>query len=338
MTGSDLPPHSNGRTAILLYGLLREFKTCAPSFLRHAVEPNDADVFYFGPSHTDKPGTNFQPKVSIRGDIVANPKNQMGQLVSIEAEAVVMAYGDRLVASKFHDVPVETFIQKAREVCPREDWLGQMDPMRMLSLFYNMTGVVSLMKAHEEQSGIHYDTVIITRPDLAFYRPVTALARAGEIHIPYGEGFGPRGQKNMGNAQGFYYKNVLTGDYIEPFEANSFNDQLMMFERGGLHLFERIYDQFIEYMQMKVPPSPEGLLYLHLVSRGGLKPKHHAEWAYEIFRSGAPLVQSVINTDDIVWIDRSHPSAKAMLKAKPIRWFLRDLKRSYKVLKHRYFS
>ena len=43
------------KVAILLYGMLRTFRITAPSFHRHVVSPNNADVFYFGPAQTDSP-------------------------------------------------------------------------------------------------------------------------------------------------------------------------------------------------------------------------------------------------------------------------------------------
>ena len=43
------------KTAILLYGMLREFQVCAPAFLRHVVQPKEAGLFFFGPDQTDSP-------------------------------------------------------------------------------------------------------------------------------------------------------------------------------------------------------------------------------------------------------------------------------------------
>ena len=62
------------KVAILLYGMLRSFQLTAASFHRHVVEPNNADVFYFGPAQSDAPSLVHKGHLDVFGNVKINPK------------------------------------------------------------------------------------------------------------------------------------------------------------------------------------------------------------------------------------------------------------------------
>lgn len=328
------------RVAVLLFGLLREYKTAAPSFLRHVVQPNDAAVFYFGPAETDAPNSAHKGQNDIFDSMINNPKAEMGTMMPVNPSEVSSVYGQALKASRFHSEPQATFADASTKLVARDEWLFQMNPARMFSMFYNMQGVVRLYLEHEKLSGESHDTIIITRPDLAFFSPLltddeATIGIPGEVHIPQGEGFTDWGEKHTGNAPVLHYKNVLTGDFIPGGRKVSFNDQVMILSRSDLEALGGIYDALLSYMEAKVPASPETVLHLHLAGRSQLVVVPHPEWLYEIYRSGARQVQSVLNTSEIMFIDRRNKSALEFRSKRPVQSALRDAKVIYRKIKHR---
>jgi hypothetical protein len=191
-------------------------------------------------------------------------------------------------------------------------------------MFYNIEGGVRLMLEHEERTNETFDEVIITRPDLAFYTAVSAELAPGEIHVPEGEGVNVVGAPHGGNAQVFFYKNVATGDFVPGGGEATFNDQLFWFKRADLAPFLSLVEALPGYLKARVPPSPETILYLHLIGRAGLEPVAHPEWVYEIHRSGSPLIRNLTDTPEINMVDRRHPSAIALRRQRPIYSLLRD--------------
>jgi hypothetical protein len=241
-------------------------------------------------------------------------------------------YGGALKAAAFHTEPQSKFASTSDGLIQREDWLFQMNPARMFSMFFNMQGVVRVFLDYERRTGETFDTIIITRPDLAFYGQLNTwetpypIVRAGEVHVPQGEGFTEWGEKHSGNAPVLHYKNVATGDFISGGRGARFNDQVLMLNRADLEHFQDIYDALLGYMAARVPASPETVLYLHLVQRAGLTDIQHPEWLYEILRAGARPLQNVTDTPEIMFVDRRHPAALAHRRKRPIAALLRDAK------------
>ena len=89
---------------------------------------------------------------------------------------------------EFHNVQQDEFVRQAAMV-ERKDWIYGLNPARLFSMVFNMEGVVHLLEEYERTQGVHYDSIIITRPDIAFFSPITTRVRSGFLHIPSGEGF-----------------------------------------------------------------------------------------------------------------------------------------------------
>lgn len=322
------------KTAVLLYGMLRTFQLTAPSFHRHVVEPNNADVFYFGPARSDVATKELSGRLDLFGNLKDNPKGRVDPVNGIDPGAFFAAYGPAMRSYGFHRVDQEEFVRQA-EVVDRQDWIYGLNPARLFSMVFNMEGVVHLLEEHERTQGVTYDTIIITRPDIAFFSPISAKAKRGVLHIPSGEGFDEWGRKHMGNARILYYKNVETGDYVEGGDILTFNDQVFLLARADLSCFSGLSKVLNDYLARQVPASPETILYLHLCLRHGLKPLLHPEWCYQIQRSGMPVVENVADTSMIRIVDRYHHKARERFRKDPLGCLLRDAKLLMKRVAHR---
>jgi hypothetical protein len=191
------------------------------------------------------------------------------------------------------------------------------------------------LEEYEREQDITYETVILTRPDLAFFSPIRPRVRINTLHLPDGEGVDEWGRKRMGNARVLYYKNVETGDYIEGGDALSFNDQVLAFARPNLAVFSGLTKAFSEYLRCRVPPSPETIFYLHFCVRHGLRPVPHPEWRYQIQRDGMPTIENVADTGMIRLIDRYHTNSRIRFKQNPLGCLVRDAKILAKKALHR---
>jgi hypothetical protein len=321
--------------AVLLCGPLRTFEQTAPTLLRYVVCNPAVKLFYFGPAETDNPTTDYGGELSVLGAFKRNPKSGVNPTLPADIGGLQRAYGDRLTGFAFHDHPQSAFFAAAERVIARDSWLMGLNPYRMISMAHNIEGGLRLMLNYERENGLHFDVVVITRPDLAFYAPISFAVKRGELHLPASEGFDAYGRPRRGNAAVFFYKNVSTGDFVPGGRTTTFNDQFMMLDRADAESFLSLGEALPGYLAAKVPPSPETVLYLHLVGRAGLTAISHPEWVYEIHRRGAPLVVSLADTPDINRVDRNHPAAIALRRGRPIYHALRDLRNFVRGLLHR---
>jgi tetratricopeptide (TPR) repeat protein len=307
------------RVAVLLSGLLRDYQTTAGSLLRHVVVPNDASLFYFGPAQSDRPQRSNMGVYDEHGFFISNPKGDFQALDAVDTTEIFATYGRALKRVQFHDVSQETFRSLASKVYPREDWLFMLSPHRLLSMFYNMTGAVNLLRQYEDEVGFAFDEVIITRPDLAFYTPISPTMSPGEVHVAGGEGFDANGIAHQGSASAYFYKNAMTGDYVSGGRVHSFNDQILALTRDDLHHFYNLYEQLIAGFRQRVPASPETIFHLLLAERAGLSVISHPEWRHEIFRGDDSAMQNVTDIPEIVHIDPRNPKAARRLSVEQAR-------------------
>ena len=324
-----LPSEQRHTVAVLLYGMLRSFQVTASSFHRHVVQPNNADVFYFGPAESDAAPTSLSGRLDMFGNLKDNPKGLVDPVSSVNQTAFLTAYGPCMRRFEFHNVRQEEFVRQAA-IVERKDWIYGLNPARLFSMVFNMEGVVHLLEDYERTQGVRYDAVIITRPDIAFFSPITARVRPGFLHIPSGEGFDEWGRKHMGNARVAYYKNVLTGDFVEGGDKLTFNDQIFMLSRADLGSFSGLSKAFSDYLSQRVPASPETIFYLHLCLRQALIAKRHPEWCYQIQRAGMPLIENIADTSMIRIVDRYHAKARERFRRDPVGCLLRDTKQLIK--------
>lgn len=310
------------KTAVLLYGFLRTAEMTVGSLVNNIIIPNDADLFYFGPDSSDNPSSKHQGILDADGFIKINPKNDEIEKVGGIGGKLFDIYGDYLKAHELHDKKPEYFKSLVSDVDPN-DWLYQLDPMRFISMFFNMQGAVAVMKRYEEEHGFKYDKVILTRPDLSFYTPIKASMFIDEyVHIPAGTGFCPHtGNKNRGLAPVLFYLNRETGRHIPT--GVGFNDQLFGFSRNNIECLLDLHLSSLTYMNDKVPLTPETLLYYHLVVINNIKVRYVAAWSYEIVRSDAKKIINVLDLMTLDIIDRYHPNVIKRVKSRPLKYFIK---------------
>jgi hypothetical protein len=316
------------RVAVVLYGMLRTFEVCAPSLLKNVVDANSADLFYFGPSVTDKVTHKHNGQFDIFGHFKFNPKQSTAINGYINEEALVTTYGSALKRFKLHNLNQAIFEEKG-ELIERSRWLFGLNPSRIYSMFFNIQEAMKLLSDYEVENGIRYDGVILTRPDLVFYSTILYNLSQKDpytIKIPCGEGFDGFGIKHNGNARVFYYKNVEKAWYVPGGGLLGFNDQILMMPRESSRLLENLYDSLDGYLINHVPISPETILYLHMVSINKIRYIEDHRWLYEIYRSEAKEIMSLLDTDELLFVDRNHPNAKLKRKKHPVLSFFRDLK------------
>ncbi|EEA00844.1 hypothetical protein BH160DRAFT_3855 [Burkholderia sp. H160] len=298
----------NPRVAVLLYGMVRDYEKCASSIERVLLGPNNADLFYFGPSFTDYPDREFSiGERDSEGFIIKNPKTDAPKFFDVDADAFERVYKKNIRAYKFHDTPPSFFETEAGRLVTRDKWLFGLPPSRILSMFYNFDGVVREFNKYRAEHPGGYDAVVITRPDLVLYNSISAEIKDGTVHIPSGEGFDEMGRNHLGNAPVFYYKNINTGEYVPGGREVGFNDQIIILPVDVLESLSDIYKEAKEMIGRGVPSSPETIIYLMLKNRD-IKIEAHPEWAYEIYRRGGNDVANVLTSPELKVIDRYHPS------------------------------
>lgn len=323
------------RTAVLLYGFLRTAEITSKSLLDNVVDANNADIFYFGPDSSDKPTSIHKGILDGSGFVKINPKNDAIEVPGGIEERLNSIYGDRLKLFKLHDRKFSDFEAESSFIDMHE-WLFSLNPARFVSMFYNMQGVFSLMEQSEKESGLKYDRVILTRPDLSFYSRVDLKnIREGFVYMPSGEGFCPHtGNRNYGLSPVMPYRNKSTGKMVET--GFGFNDQVMVFGRNSSQNIASIYESALQYMREKIPLTPETILYYHLVSHCGLKIKYSDVWPYEIVRSDESQITTLTDLMILDIIDRYHAVVKERARNRPFKYFLKFNYIKLKALKRKF--
>lgn len=319
-----IPEAKSPRVVVVLYGLLRQYRVSAPSLIKHVIKPQNADLLYFGPHYTDQPDMREGDSVDKMGGIYHNPKQTTRVTGRNDQAELREVYGDYLKKIFFHDHDEAHFTSMLPRLTDPSEWLFRINPARILSMFYNIEGAMNALASYEEEKGEKYDVVYLTRPDLTFYSRMRANPKGGELHIPFGAGIFPNGVKGRGNAPVLFYKNVTTGEYAPGAGTATFNDQFHAFAGTDRSRYSGLLNNTIERLGYGAPPSPETLLYLHLIGGGGLKVVTHDEWVYAIERSGAKLIESVADSDDILRFDRSHRNSRLLMEKHPLKTGLAD--------------
>ena len=153
------------KTAILLYGYMRTYKTTSSSFLDKVVRPNNADVFVF--TYSNEGVSKLDPNLDINSSKNLNASNQdkLGDVVT--EELLKQVYGDSLVASRIEDYDPSRFKRDSENI------FSPILPIeRIFSLYYNINEAIKLLSEYEKTHNIRYEKVLITRPDLLFYSEI----------------------------------------------------------------------------------------------------------------------------------------------------------------------
>lgn len=305
----------NTKVAIIFYGMIRNYCLPSKSIKKHIIKPNNGDVYYFGPSYTDRPSNSHYGKFDKDGFLMENPKSAKDSVFPAEIGDFIETYSDCIKNYKIHDLKFSFFEEEADSVSRRDEWLFQLNPARVLSMFYNMSGAIEEFLKFSNENSLSYDACVLMRPDLVFYNRVLPQAEDGKIYIPKAQGISERGETYDGNAPVYFYKNAYTGEYIPGGRKITFNDQFLIMTQKEISTFKGMYDEVKDMMKRKVPLSPETLFYLMTKNRF-LDVIINADWVYEIYRNDTKLISNIIDSPELRDIDRYHPSLKEKTKSR----------------------
>jgi len=268
------------KTAILLYGYTRTYKTTGKSLLQKVAEPNNADIFIFcwdNAGVSNVIGNANAVEINHYKKEQSKEEDNQGEIVTFECLKNV--YKDKLK---------RVSIQKYNDTKFITDSKGVLSPIlpieRIYSLYFNITGVMNLLLDYEKETGEQYDKIILARPDLQFYSAINLNDfDINYLNIAnYGGNINPNGKSELYFT--CYYKNVERNEYI-PCNEIAFSDQLIISSHKNMENLCNLYDMLAEYNNRKLPVChPETVLYYHLALQQNLKVKTN-DIKYEILRT-----------------------------------------------------
>lgn len=147
------------KTAIIFAGFFRTFDVVKETLREHVLEPLNCDVFFVAPK------TMF-----------ANPSNEIPEYHHIYSQNTNLVdikwFGSRLKsynlidhdAKKYKDLITANNISEIT-YCGQYSW-------RILSYMHNISLSVKLFNDYVENNNINYDAVILTRPDIKYYKSI----------------------------------------------------------------------------------------------------------------------------------------------------------------------
>lgn len=154
----DLSKKSQKRIAIQFYGYLRSYKDCRDSFFKHLVEPIQkagykVDIFMHSWDFVEGQVTSWdyeKAKTNAKPPQKTPPKDELTKLYNLKGIAIT--------AQPAHK-DSEKFIKMRWENYRFGSILGA---------YYSQYIVNILRQQYEQEIGIKYDLVLVTRPDLFF--------------------------------------------------------------------------------------------------------------------------------------------------------------------------
>ncbi|HCP3327378.1 TPA: hypothetical protein ODL99_004434, partial [Escherichia coli] len=325
-----------GKTAVILHGLFRTAEATALSFHKNVSDFLDADVFYCGYKFSDKPLLNHEGIYDKFGHMKINPKNStdFDNENEVTGDVLRNIYGEHLRDYCLHDIKSEDLLSEIPEIASEEILFG-LNPSRFLSMFNNIEQAYNLILKYEEKNSFEYDTIIVARPDLAFYSELVLDELSdGTLLIPSGMGFHPHsGHRNYGLVEPLYYKNTRRGTCIPM--GMRFNDQLMAFKRNDAKVLENLLSECSQYIAERVPLTPETILFYHFNVINKLVIKTTDMWIYEIFRIGYPEIHNIIDIPVLERYDPHHVVVIKKAKNNRIKYWLKGVRKNFHFYKNK---
>ena len=277
------------RIAVCMYGMLRTYEKTSKSLIKHILEKNEADLFFYGPN-------NCGISVIDGADVTTSKFGNKKRLKAMDAAGktvdeadLLKIYGDYLKKAYLYNISdVDNSASKYKVMNS-----GCVIPIeRIVSMFTNISGTLKLAQEYSKENGITYDYILLIRPDLAFYSDVCVNdLDDSQVHVPFGGGILNNGRNYCPQYYSMYYKNVSTGELIEE-NQHPFTDQFVVSSFSNMMQLENILDKFKEFSSRKLPLHPETLMYYVLSYSTGHKVSIHNDWKYEIFRSDSASIEN----------------------------------------------
>jgi hypothetical protein len=271
------------KLAICLYAFLRTYEDTAASLIKHAVVPNNADLFVFAPDTT---GVSVIPQKINLLDGIEMDKAKFGNTGwarqsekeggIITPEKLRNVYGDALKDFSLYQYDYSFFEAAAQGITP----YSNIPPARIFSLFYNMRGAIALCEKFAEKNKIAYDALLLTRGDVALYRAISISGiDLQKMHIPAGGGVLHNSEVQWYSQ---FYKNVFQGELQE---TRPFTDILTLSSYENMRAIASIYERLPGLSAQLLPMHPETLLHYAAVLEQGLEVETHKEWIFEVCRT-----------------------------------------------------
>lgn len=262
------------KTLIISCGMLRTYKRTSISVLKNVVQPLDADIFFTGP---DVVGGVSHRNNKDAGIDSGDAKPDVKYLADI--------FGGKLVGHNFFPYIDRTSVQ-LRGVKP---FYG-INIERIASFMYNIKTAIESVDIDK------YDAVIITRPDVAMYRPFHLPDFLGNtLHFNIGEGYDENGSRKLGCAPVCPFVNIDLGMAIGNGDMH-FNDQIMIGSQKTIKKLGGLFDNLEKYtVEFGIPPTPETLIafHMHLIEHVDLSAGDFT--SHEIVRDSTPGIRSASN-------------------------------------------
>jgi hypothetical protein len=209
------------KTAIIFAGFFRTFDYVKQTFADLVMNPLNCDIFFAAP-HT----------------MFALPENEIVELHGIYSQNANLVdpawFGDRLKSFKllehnsqiYKDLIIKHNISQVNAI-GQHTW-------RILSYMHNISESVSVFKNYVMNNNVHYDLVILTRPDIKYYRPINVAALdMNKINFAL--------HSMVGGSLGTC-SSAPSKSFNKPF-----NDQMVAGTQENILVYHNIYDSVLSY-------------------------------------------------------------------------------------------
>lgn len=138
------------KIAVQLYGHLRTFETCAPALRRHLLDRYDSDVFIHTWDRTEHTTRSWYAD-SLR----AEPD---------EVDATILAKVSELYAPKSIKVETQDFLDVPGHFGTHPEIQISLQGLKYMT--YGQYQANLLRETYQQENGLSYDYVVVTRPDI----------------------------------------------------------------------------------------------------------------------------------------------------------------------------
>lgn len=231
------------KTAIIFAGFFRTFDYVKETFFQHIMKPLDCDVFFASPP------TMF-----------ALPENELKEFHHIYSQNTNLVdptwFGDNLKAFKFINHNPQIYKDAISKNNIVEINYANQHTWRILSYMHSISEAVSVFKNYTTANNIHYDLVILTRPDIKYYKPIdTSVLDMSKIN--------------------YALHSMLEGSLGSCIAAPSdsfprpFNDQMVVGSQENILKYADIYHKVISYNKNEnVAFNSETFWGIHCIRNG----------------------------------------------------------------------
>lgn len=231
------------RVAVIFAGFFRTFEFVKQSLADHLLNPLDCDVFFSSPK------TSF-----------ALPENEVPELHQKYSQNTnlvdVSWFGSRLKSFELVDHNAQFY----KDICaqytvPQFNHVYQ-HTWRVLSYMHAISRSVSVFRNYVTTNNLHYDLVIITRPDVKYYRQLDPhILDMSKVNFAL--------HSMVGGQLGTCAANP-SSSFLKPF-----NDQMVAGTQENMMIYHNIFDQSLLYHQNEgIIFNSETLWGVHCMKHG----------------------------------------------------------------------